>query len=48
MAQWVKDRPFLSLNPTEKGEILAFVCNELLFNKAVLHKVSNEFDLKYA
>lgn len=39
MAQWVKDKPFLSLNPTEKSEILAFVCNEMLFNKSVLHQI---------
>ena len=44
MAQWVKDKPFLCLNPTEKAEILAFVCNELLFNKAVLHQIDGNVE----
>ncbi len=44
MAQWVKERPFLCLNPTEKGEILAFVCNELLFNKSVMHQIESNVE----
>ncbi|XP_059099037.1 bromodomain adjacent to zinc finger domain protein 2B-like [Tigriopus californicus] len=39
MAQWVKERPFLCLNPTAKSEIMAFVCNELLCNRSIIHQV---------
>ena len=44
MSCWVEKRPFLCLNPSEKSEILAFVCNELLFNKAVLHQIESNAD----
>ena len=44
MSNWVKERPFLCLNPTEKAEILAFVCNELLFNKSVLHQIESNVE----
>jgi hypothetical protein len=44
MAQWVKDKPFLCLNPTEMSEILAFICNELLFNKSVLHQIETNVE----
>jgi hypothetical protein len=33
MSEWMKQKPFLCLNPTQKSEILAFLCNELLNNK---------------
>ena len=33
MSEWVKDKPFLSLCPGQKTEILAYLCNELLNNK---------------
>jgi hypothetical protein len=39
MSLWCKDKNFLCLNPTEKAEILAYVCNELLYNKAVMHQI---------
>ena len=35
-AQMVKDKPFLCLNPIDKSEIISFICNELLNNKAVV------------
>ena len=40
MSQWLSERPYLALNPTEKTEILAHLCNDLLQNKAVLRQVS--------
>ena len=39
MSQWLSARPYLALNPTEKTEILAHLCNDLLQNKAVLRQV---------
>jgi len=39
MSQWVKEKPFLCLNATEKSEILTFLCNELLNNKAVVNQI---------
>ncbi len=44
MAQWVKDKSYLCLNPTEKAEILAFICNELLYNKAVVHQIDTNVE----
>lgn len=39
MSDSLKDRPFLALNPTEKAAMLAFLCNELLQNKAVIRQI---------
>ena len=39
LANWCKDKNFLCLNPTEKSEILGFLCNELLYNKAVMFQI---------
>lgn len=39
LAQLMKDKPYLCLNPTHKSEILAFLCNELLNNKAVVNQI---------
>ncbi|XP_044739668.1 uncharacterized protein LOC123301018 isoform X4 [Chrysoperla carnea] len=44
MADSLKDKPFLSLNPTEKAAILAFLCNELLQNKAVCRQIEGSLD----
>merc|ERR1712129_474972 len=33
------DKPFLCLNATQKSEILAFLCNELLNNKSVVNQI---------
>lgn len=38
-ASWIKDKPFLCLNPKEKSEIVGFICNELLSNKALVHQI---------
>ena len=43
-ASMVQDKPFLSLNPSEKSEIVAFICNELLSNKAVVHQIDNNVE----
>ena len=39
LAQHLKEKSFLSLNPTLKSEIVAFLCNELLSNKAVVNQI---------
>ena len=39
LANWIKDKNFLCLNPTEKSEIMGFLCNELLYNKAVMFQI---------
>lgn len=37
--QWVSEKPFLALNPTQKSEVVAFLCNELLSNKSVIRHI---------
>eukprot|EP00092_Neocalanus_flemingeri_P068100 GFUD01083168.1.p1 GENE.GFUD01083168.1~~GFUD01083168.1.p1 ORF type:complete len:2042 (+),score=445.04 GFUD01083168.1:252-6377(+) len=39
ISQWIKDKPFLCLNATHKSEIITFLCNELLNNKAVVNQI---------
>lgn len=39
LAKMLHDKPFLCLNATNKSEILAFLCNELLNNKAVVNQI---------
>ncbi len=38
-ANMVKDKTFLCLNPSDKSEIIAFICNELLNNKVLNRKL---------
>ncbi|XP_042225949.1 bromodomain adjacent to zinc finger domain protein 2B-like isoform X5 [Homarus americanus] len=44
MSQWLMQLPFLALNPTQKSEIVAYVCNELLQNKAVVRQIEDSLD----
>ncbi|XP_073984371.1 bromodomain adjacent to zinc finger domain 2B toutatis isoform X5 [Rhodnius prolixus] len=44
MSEWLKKRPFLSLNPTKKAAILAFLCHELLQNKAVIRQIDSAIE----
>lgn len=44
MSQWLLVMPFLALNPTQKSEIVAYVCNELLQNKAVVRQIEDSLD----
>lgn len=44
MSDWLKKRPFLSLNPTKKASILAFLVNELLQNKAVIGQIDGAIE----
>lgn len=36
--------PFLSLNATQKAEILAFLCNELLCNQAIVKQIDDNIE----
>ncbi|KAG0717821.1 Bromodomain adjacent to zinc finger domain protein 2B [Chionoecetes opilio] len=44
MSRWLVAMPFLALNPTQKSEIVAYVCNELLQNKAVVRQIEDSLD----
>lgn len=44
MSEWLHEKPFLALNPTQKASILSFLCNELLQNKAVLRQIDNSIE----
>ena len=44
MSDWLRKRPFLSLNPTQKAAILAFIVNELLQNKAVIGQIDGAIE----
>ncbi|XP_066142335.1 bromodomain adjacent to zinc finger domain protein 2B isoform X3 [Euwallacea fornicatus] len=41
MSDLLKDKPFMALSPTDKAAILAYICNELLQNKAVLRQIDS-------
>lgn len=44
MSDTLKDKPFMALSPTAKAEILAFLCNELLQNKAVIRQIESSLE----
>ncbi|XP_023228332.1 bromodomain adjacent to zinc finger domain protein 2B-like isoform X1 [Centruroides sculpturatus] len=44
MYHWLNQRPFLALNPMQKAEILAFLCNELLCSRAVIRQIDNNIE----
>ncbi|XP_065166664.1 bromodomain adjacent to zinc finger domain protein 2B isoform X6 [Atheta coriaria] len=44
MSDMLKDKPFLALSPTDKAAILAFICNELLQNKAVIRQIETSME----
>ncbi|RZC05013.1 bromodomain adjacent to zinc finger domain protein 2B, partial [Asbolus verrucosus] len=44
MSDMLKDKPFMALSPTCKAEILAFICNELLQNKAVIRQIESSLE----
>ena len=44
MSDWLRKRPFLSLIPTQKTAILAFMVNELLQNKAVIGQIDGAIE----
>jgi len=44
MSDWLKKKPFLSLNPTQKAAILGFMVNELLQNKAVIGQIDGAIE----
>ncbi|KAJ8955723.1 hypothetical protein NQ318_008595 [Aromia moschata] len=44
LSDLLKDKPFMALSPTNKAEILAYICNELLQNKAVIRQVESSLE----
>ncbi|XP_073964797.1 bromodomain adjacent to zinc finger domain 2B toutatis isoform X17 [Choristoneura fumiferana] len=44
LSEALRDKPFLALNSTTKARILAFLCDELLQNKAVLRQLDQALD----
>jgi hypothetical protein len=44
MSEWLRRKPFLSLNPTQKAAILGFMVNELLQNKAVIGQIEGAIE----
>ncbi|KAB7505406.1 Bromodomain adjacent to zinc finger domain protein 2B, partial [Armadillidium nasatum] len=44
MSLWLQKVPFLAMNPTQKTEIIGYVCHELLQNKAVIKQIEDSLD----
>ncbi|KAJ8307462.1 hypothetical protein KUTeg_015546 [Tegillarca granosa] len=44
MSEWLTHSPVESLTPTQKGSVLAFLCNELLCGKAITAEVDRHLD----
>ncbi|CAH0551752.1 unnamed protein product [Brassicogethes aeneus] len=44
MSDMLKDKPFMALCATDKAAILAFICNELLQNKAVIRQIEGSLE----
>ncbi|XP_050669146.1 bromodomain adjacent to zinc finger domain protein 2B-like isoform X3 [Leptidea sinapis] len=44
LSETLRDKPFVSLNPTSKARILATLCDELLQNKSVLRQIDASLD----
>ncbi|XP_018304442.1 bromodomain adjacent to zinc finger domain protein 2B isoform X19 [Mycetomoellerius zeteki] len=44
MSERLRDKPFLALNSTHKAQMLAFLCNELLQNKAVIRQIEGSLE----
>ncbi|XP_045486664.1 bromodomain adjacent to zinc finger domain protein 2A isoform X9 [Pieris rapae] len=44
LSEMLRDKPFVSLNPSSKARMLAYLCDELLQSKAVLRAVDASLD----
>ena len=44
LAAKIKEMTFLCLNPTDKSEMVGFVCNDLLSNKNVVRQIDNNVE----
>ncbi|XP_020286645.1 bromodomain adjacent to zinc finger domain protein 2B-like [Pseudomyrmex gracilis] len=44
MSERLREKPFLALNPTHKAQMLGFLCNELLQNKAVIRQIEGSLE----
>lgn len=44
LSELLKDKPFVSINPATKAQILAMLCNDLLMNKAVCKQIESSLE----
>uniref|UniRef100_A0A336LQU0 CSON001452 protein n=1 Tax=Culicoides sonorensis TaxID=179676 RepID=A0A336LQU0_CULSO len=44
LSEYLKDKPFVALNPTVKAQIMAMLCNDLLLNKAVCKQIESNLE----
>lgn len=44
MSLWLQKVSLLALNPTQKTEVVGYVCHELLQNKAVVKQIEDSLD----
>lgn len=44
LSECMREKPFVSLSPTIKAQILAHLCNDLLMNKAVLKQIDGSLE----
>lgn len=44
LSECLKDKPFVSLNPSAKAQIMAMLCNDLLLNKAVCKQIETSLE----
>ncbi|EAT46809.1 AAEL002037-PA [Aedes aegypti] len=44
LSELLKDKPFVSINPATKAQILAMLCNDLLLNKAVCKQIESSLE----
>ncbi|KFM75592.1 Bromodomain adjacent to zinc finger domain protein 2B, partial [Stegodyphus mimosarum] len=44
MLEWLQSKPFLSLNATQKAEIIAFLCDELLTSRLLTRQIDSNIE----
>ncbi|XP_076324451.1 bromodomain adjacent to zinc finger domain protein 2B-like isoform X5 [Tachypleus tridentatus] len=44
MCKWLTEKPFLSLNPTQKSEIMTSLCNNLLCSRGILRQIDSNIE----
>ncbi|XP_054719613.1 bromodomain adjacent to zinc finger domain protein 2B-like [Uloborus diversus] len=44
MLEWLQIKPFLSLNPSQKAEIIAYLCDELLTSRLLTRQIDSNIE----
>ncbi|XP_055935023.1 bromodomain adjacent to zinc finger domain protein 2B-like isoform X4 [Argiope bruennichi] len=44
MLEWLQTKPFLSLNATQKAEVIAFLCDELLTSRLLTRQIDSNIE----